>query len=461
MTPHPELVATSGERESSRGGEPIGSVIDGHYRVLSLLGSGGMAEVYEVEHLGLGRHFALKLLRAELARDAELVGRFQREARAVAKLESAHIVAIVDSGTLHDAPYFVMERLYGEELRELLNREGVLPPQRAVHIALDVCRALTVAHAAGVIHRDLKPENLFITRSELGTDHCKVLDFGVAKLAGENRTMPGTLMGTARYMAPEQIHHSSGAAPFTDIFSLGVILYECLSGQQPFAADTLERVLFMILNEQPRPLLELRPELPPRLAELVHKALSKAGSERPQSAAGFAEALAHFTRERQSNSRPPSLAEDATLLEVDRLASDTDKVESPAAGDTPAPFEPARSNRRASLLAAIVTFGLGLGLGLGLTRGKSSQAPPLASPPVAAAATSAAALAPDEPSINDAPAAGSVTTGATRGSAPSVRPRETRALADKQSQERVPPGPSAPPLFYPAAPAEAQSAPKN
>jgi serine/threonine protein kinase len=440
MTPDPELVEASGERESSRGPQPIGTTVGGQYRVLGLLGSGGMAEVYEVEHAALGRHFALKLLRSELSREPSVVQRFEREARAIARLESAHIVAIVDSGAVGGAPYFVMERLYGEELRRLLTRDGALPIERAVHIALDVCRALTVAHAAGVIHRDLKPENLFITRSELGTDHCKVLDFGVAKLAGENPTMPGTLMGTARYMAPEQISHSTGIAPFTDIFSLGIILYECLTGRQPFAADTLERVLFKILTETPTPLRELRPEIPPGLAELVHKALAKAGAERPQSAAVFAEALSQFTVERRAVSRPASIGDDLTLLEVERVVtSDTHASSIEGA--------PTLNERKRSVSSAAVgiAFGVGLGLGVVVARRDSpaTAPPPATSTPAAPAARTAS---PSERPTAGAAAASAVPARTSREQVPDARlqPKTPPTVASPA------PAPQAPPLFFPA-----------
>jgi eukaryotic-like serine/threonine-protein kinase len=439
MTPDLELLEASGERESSRGAQPIGTTIAGQYRVLGRLGSGGMADVYEVEHVALGRHFALKLLRSDLAREASVVQRFEREARAVAKLESAHIVAIVDSGFVDDAPYFVMERLYGEELRRLLTRDGPLPIQRAVHIALDVCRALTVAHAAGVIHRDLKPENLFITRSELGTDHCKVLDFGVAKLAGENPTMPGALMGTARYMAPEQISHSTAIAPFTDIFSLGVIVYECLSGQQPFAADTLERVLFKILNETPTPLRELRPEIPAALAELVHRAMAKAGAERPQSAAAFAESLAQFTAERQVAPRlPSSSGEDATLVELERaVTNDLHELDEPR-------VQRERPSRLVSLVALGLAFSGGLGVGAVAARGDGHAVPP--APPTHAPTSAAARMMPE----------GAAPAPVTTASAPPAKLESPRASEPRPVPKALPsvvspaPTPSSPPLFYPA-----------
>jgi serine/threonine-protein kinase len=446
MQPDPELLIASGERESVRSPDRVGVVIDARYRVLGRLGSGGMADVYEVEHVGLGRIFALKLLQSELAGDAMLVGRFEREARAIARLQSEHIVAIVDSGVHQGAPFFVMERLYGDELRRLLGQAGPLPIQRALHIALDVCRALTVAHAAGVVHRDLKPENLFITRSAQGTDLCKVLDFGVAKLTGENPTLPGTLMGTARYMAPEQINQSSEIGPTTDVFSLAVILYECLTGIAPFAADTLERVLFRIITEAPPPLLELRPEVPPALVAVIEMALSKAAAERPQSAAAFGEALAQFTVESWANSSS-TLGDDHTLI---------DAGSGPTAGivKTLKTAEKAEATGRPlglSLLRAALIFGAGLGLGALLGRSSSTAVPSVASQPSAdAASSSGPAPVPSH--------AATSTSMASQGSASPLLPlsppprtpaARVPAKASSTSPSSGTPTSAAPPLFFP------------
>jgi len=263
----------------------VGHVIGGRYRVVKLLGSGGMADVYEVEHCELQRRFALKLLREDVAKSASLKARFEREVRTVASLVSEYIVAIVDCGVAErGAPYFVMERLYGVELRRLLQEQGALPIPRALHLSIDVCHALHVAHAAGVVHRDVKPENLFLVQSDARAEQCRVLDFGVAKLSGENPTLPGALVGTARYMAPEQISMGTQLGPATDVFALGVILFECLSGKPPFDGDSFERVLFKIVNDAPPDLQRLRPEISQDLVRLVEHMLAKDPEHRPQSA---------------------------------------------------------------------------------------------------------------------------------------------------------------------------------
>jgi eukaryotic-like serine/threonine-protein kinase len=299
MRPAVEEQATEpaqSEPRAQRGGaitqDSIGTVIEGRYQITGFIGSGGMGNVFEVEHLRLGRRFALKVLRPDLARDDKLVERFEREARALANLQSEHIVSIIDSGASSDgSPYFVMELLQGEDLRRLLSRLGPLPAKRAVHIGIDACRALHAAHAAGVVHRDLKPENLFIVKGDDGRDVVKLLDFGVAKLLTNDSTTPGAVIGTARYMAPEQGGLNAPLGPYTDIFALGVILYECLAGRVPFDGDTLERVLFKTVNHEPEPLHAIRPELPASLCETIQRALAKDPKARHVSAHGFAEAL--------------------------------------------------------------------------------------------------------------------------------------------------------------------------
>jgi serine/threonine protein kinase len=281
------------EAPFDRQGRLLGRTVDDRYHLVEFLGSGGMGELYVAQHVRLGRRFALKVLRAELCRDRRFVERFERESRTVASLESEHIVGIVDSGSLEEGePYFVMDLLRGQDLRRLIVTSAPLPAARVAHLGIDACRGLHVAHQAGLVHRDLKPENLFVCAGDDGRDVVKLLDFGVAKLlSGDNGTSPGTLMGTARYMSPEQAGSGAPVTAISDIFSLGVILYECLTGVSPFEAETLERVLFQVLNHEPEPLERLRPELPLSLALAINRALSKQPRERHASARAFEQAL--------------------------------------------------------------------------------------------------------------------------------------------------------------------------
>jgi serine/threonine-protein kinase len=250
-----------------------------------------MGMVLEVEHVRLGKRFALKVLRAGLRGDASLVERFSRELHTLAALQSEYIVNIVDSGHVTDGrPYFVMERLYGEDLCSLLARVGALPVGRAVNIALGVCRALQIVHRAGVVHCDLKPANVFVVRGDDGRDVVKLLDFGVATALESHSTSRGMLVGTVRYMAPEQVRTGGSIGAHTDIFALGAILYECLAGCSPFHADTLERAQFAIMNTDP-PALESLRSLPLTLRRAVHRALEKQPEHRYPDVSAFATEL--------------------------------------------------------------------------------------------------------------------------------------------------------------------------
>ena len=214
----------------------VGSVVDGRYRIERVLGTGGMGAVYEAEHVEIGKKVALKVLHPQFSRQADLVARFRREARAASKVGHPNIVDVTDSGTTPDGDvYFVMERLDGLDLGEVLRHERRVAPDRVVAIGTQVCRALSAAHAAGIIHRDLKPENIFLVSREGVPDFVKVLDFGIAKqdMGNQNSprrlTTPGIAMGTPEYMAPEQ---AAGKAidGRVDIYSVGAILYEMLTG---------------------------------------------------------------------------------------------------------------------------------------------------------------------------------------------------------------------------------------
>jgi len=335
----------------------VGATIGGRYRVVGLLGAGGMGSVYEVEHLRLGRHFALKLLRPDWVRDRKMVERFEREARAAAALSSQYVVSIQDCGELPDGrPYFVMERLVGQDLGQLLKSCGQLPIARAANLGIDACLGLAAAHASGLVHRDLKPENLFVTTSDEGRDLCKLLDFGVAKLESHDQTRPGALMGTARYMAPEQVALDVEVGPRADVFAMGVILYQCLSGSHPFEADSLERVLFKIMNDEAPPLTEIAPHVPGDLAELIATAMKRSPDLRPSSALEFASRLLPFAGERRGilHTRP-------WQLEAERDdAPNSDR-------ETPTDFEPAipiaiapRAVARRSRYALPLLSGLGL-----------------------------------------------------------------------------------------------------
>jgi eukaryotic-like serine/threonine-protein kinase len=444
-----------------------GTLIGGRYRVLGLIGEGGMARVYEVEHAELGRRFALKLLHPRLVHERAQVERFQQEARAVARLDSPQIVGTVDCGvTEGGCPFFVMELLRGSDLRQLVTEEAPLSAVRTIHLALDVCRGLAVAHAAGIVHRDLKPENLFVTRDSEGKEQCKLLDFGIAKLMEGNPTLPGTLMGTIRYMAPEQLGEQP-IGPCTDLFALGVTLFECLTGTPPFEADTFERVLFKIVNHPAPDLLALRPDLEPPLAELVMRLLAKNPKDRPVSALALADDLGRcLTKERRA-------AADSSLAYEPTRETSVLPVPSSLPNPSSLPLRENGAARRAILMVA-ATLALGaLGAwGAAAWRGAaaanavtratsttSTQTPPSTTPttvtPPTALTTPIAPTGPTGPTTVTA-------TAPTATAAPARATAPSSATATASRRVRIPPpasaGSSAPnaprsepdlPLFYP------------
>jgi eukaryotic-like serine/threonine-protein kinase len=354
---------------SARDGQPEpfavkpGVLIDGRYRIVERIGGGGMGSVYRVEHLRLGTSFALKLMRRELVEDERMLQRFERESRAAARLASEHVVPIVDSGMLPDGtPYFVMQLLEGQDLRGLLRECGRLLPVRAVNLAIDACRGLHAAHSAGLVHRDLKPANLFVTRGDDGRDVVKLLDFGVVKHSDDVTTQPGALIGTTRYMAPEQIGADYRVGPHTDLFALGVILYECLAGEPPFAGDTTERVLYAIMTAEPEPLHQRCAGLPAGLSGLVARSLQKHPEARFKSALEFAAELLPF-----AGARARSAGSDAGEFRVEP-DSDHTHVDSTSRARGPRMLSGRPEGRRSwwfvpAAVSALAASGLGFLLG--------------------------------------------------------------------------------------------------
>lgn len=266
-----------------------GQTIAGKYLLLRRLGEGGMCIVYEAEHVNLRQGMALKVLKPELASDEGCVTRFEREARASAQLRSPNVAKVFDVDYLPSgAPYITMELLVGHDLGAELSRSGRLPVDLAVDYVRQACTGIAEAHALGIVHRDLKPENLFLT--ELGelTDRklLKILDFGIAKNISDSArklTAPDAVFGTVDYMSPEQIRSASKVDSRTDLWSLGVILYELLTGRTPYHGDA-RSVIAQIVSDPVRPPTAFVPELPPSLVSTVMKALQKDPAKRFQSA---------------------------------------------------------------------------------------------------------------------------------------------------------------------------------
>jgi eukaryotic-like serine/threonine-protein kinase len=275
-----------------------GDMVVEKYRVKQVLGAGGMGVVVSAEHVQLGQTVALKFLRTDAFTSQTIVERFLREARAAAQLKSEHVVRVTDVGTLPTgAPYMVMEHLSGTDLGDEIVRRGQLPVKEAIGYVLQACEAIAEAHAAGILHRDLKPSNLFLTRYPDGSPLVKVLDFGISKTLSKKTDLEPSLTGTAelmgspRYMSPEQIRAAKELDARSDVWSLGIILYELLAGRTPFDGESLPEVLAQIAADPPTPLGEVRADLPAGLEDVIMRCLEKNRETRYASVDDFAIAL--------------------------------------------------------------------------------------------------------------------------------------------------------------------------
>jgi serine/threonine-protein kinase len=278
-------------------GEPdriIGTILDNKYRIEEKIGQGGMGKVYRATHIHMDHTVAIKVLHSELSSDQIAMERFRREARAAAQIHHQNAVAVTDFGvTINDTvAYLVMEFLEGLDLGQRIKRERRLTVEQSYHITRQVCSALQAAHGKGIIHRDLKPDNIWIVESPGGGEQVKVLDFGIAKLKSTTDmvklTQQGTLVGTPHYMSPEQCRGEELDAR-SDIYSLGVIIYEMLTGEVPFQAPTPVGVVIKHATEPPSPLRWSRPDLPQQIEDVVLRALEKKRERRPASALHLAQ----------------------------------------------------------------------------------------------------------------------------------------------------------------------------
>ena len=283
-----------------------GDVLAGKFRVDKVIGIGGMGVVVAAHHLQLDEKVALKFLLPHALESEEAVARFEREARAAVKIKSEHVARIIDVGALEDGrPYMVMEYLDGGDLDAWVRQKGPLDVEQAVEFVLQACEAIAEAHALGIVHRDLKPANLQCIRRPDGLLSVKVLDFGISKVTGHAAsgihlgiTKTQSLMGSPVYMSPEQLQSSKNVDARTDIWSLGVILFELIAGRPPFTGETMPQLVLKVMSEPAPGLRELRPEAPEALERVIHRCLDKDLDKRYPNVAELAADLLPFGPER-------------------------------------------------------------------------------------------------------------------------------------------------------------------
>jgi eukaryotic-like serine/threonine-protein kinase len=444
-----------------------GEILDGKYRVDRVLGVGGMGIVVAATHVHLNTRVAIKFLLPAAMGNPQIIERFAREARAAVQIQSEHVARVTDVGTLPTgSPYMVMEFLEGSDLAETIERSGPMPASQAVGYVLQACEAIAEAHALGIVHRDLKPANLFLARRAGRDPMVKVLDFGISKTkdAASGLTQTSSVMGSPYYMAPEQMMSSKDVDARADVWALGIILYELLTGKPPFYAETMAEVVYMVTQRDPAPLRDKRSDVPEGLVEAISKCLTRDVAQRYPNVARLAAALVPFGPARS----------DISLERISRVlgASMRPVADEPFEGKphamraTSATWARSQPGSGGPAKARLVVIGVAVGIvaliGGGVVwrvtqRGQASQGPetstaagtavPSAAAPPAPAAAAVLAPLPDTTAEVPAPAK-SVAAG--HPTAPAAPAGKAAPIASKSKGAPVPVQPAQPPAPAPA-----------
>jgi serine/threonine-protein kinase len=478
-------------------GIEIGTVLAGKYRIEKLLGEGGMGVVLAAHHLHLDERVAIKFLRPEILQNRDIVGRFLREARAAIKIKSEYVSRVTDVGTLETgAPYMVMEYLDGRDLASWIAERGALSIEQTIEFVLQACEAIAEAHVLKMVHRDLKPANLFVVKRADGLSAVRVLDFGISKMAsaiaggtGLGVTKTSDIMGSPLYMAPEQMLASHDVDMRSDIWSLGVVIHEMITGRVPFDGETIPEVCAKILRDAPEPMSQRNPGVPPGLDRVVLRCLEKERNDRFQNVAELANALVDYgpRRARASAERITRTIEAAGLArqpatEMPASAKANEKLEAPQAAPAAgsAPTEVAQTKPRETKLgdqdlallrsvgskqAKVFLYGGAAALAI-LFAVVGLPKHPSASPPAATSATSAkvplspSSLAPVLPSVvplpSSTPAPVLTNDPATRATSGEMQPSNAPQAPPHKHRKEVP-GSHPKPIAQTKAVADSQS----
>jgi serine/threonine-protein kinase len=420
-----------------------GQVLDGKYRIVRLIGEGGMGAVFEGENVRISRRVAIKVLHGAALSNAETVQRFEREAQAAGRIGSEHILEILDLGVLADGErYMVMEYLAGEALSARIRRLGRMTPEQIVPLVRQALVGLGAAHAAGIVHRDLKPDNIFVLNERSGIkDYVKIIDFGISKfnaLGGDmSMTRTGAVMGTPFYMSPEQAKGSGGVDARTDLYAMGVILYEAVTGEVPFTANTFNELMFKIVLSDPTPLTQVIPDIAPAFAALVSKAMAREAAQRFGSAEEMIRALDELgVRGGADAARALPGYEVRPEPRAGLVATPGASTQGSFATSQQG-LPPAKSNKSlvgVVAVAAVLVLGGGALAALKLTSGKKTEPDPAPTAAATAPATPAAAAAPPpahtvEPAPSSEPAPASAAPAKPSAPAATTAPATTASPA--------------------------------